>query len=126
MMTIDEINKVYVRATSFPKIVRNLMALGIKSYTVDGATDVTIFRLSAGITIVRYSNAEFRVPAKDFDAKQLRNAIVANQTGESDYHGFMDHIARAGVRLYEATLTGDNKRIEYFGIGESHVEAIPI
>jgi len=125
-MNIDEINNAYVGATSYPEIVRNLIALGVESYTVDSATDVTIFRLSDGKTVTRYSNNEFRVPAKDFDAVEVKNATVANQTGESDYHGFMDHIARAGVRLYEATLIGDNKRVEYFGIGESHVESIPL
>lgn len=125
-MNIGEINNAYVVATSYPEIVRNLFALGVESYTVDAATDVTIFRIAGGETVTRYSNDEFRVPAKDFDATEVKNAIVAKQTGESDYHGFMDHIARAGVRLYEATLIGDNKRVEYFGIGDSHVEAISI
>ncbi len=125
-MTIDQINKAYVGATSFPEIVRNLIALGIESYAVDAATDLTIFRLAGGKTVARYSNAEFRVPAKNFDPGEVRNAIVANQNGESDYHGFMDHIARAGARLYEATLTGENKRVEYFGISESLMEGIPI
>ncbi len=125
-MNIEEINNAYVGATSYPEIVRNLIELGVESYTVDAATDVTIFRLSNGKTITRYSNTEFRVPAKDFDAAEVKNAIVANQKGDSDYHGFMDHIALAGVRLYEATLIGDNKRVEYFGIGDSHVEAISI
>lgn len=125
-MTLDQINNAYVGATSYPEIVRNLIALGVGSYTVDAATDVTIFRLVGGNTVTRYSNAEFRVPAKVFDANEVKNAIVANQNGDSDYHGFMDHIARAGVRLYEATLNGDNKRVEYFGIGDSHVETISI
>jgi len=125
-MNIDEINNAYVGATSYPEIVRNLIALGVESYTVDAATDVTVFRIANGVTVTRYSNDEFRVPARDFDGSEVKNAIVANQKGESDYHGFMDHIARAGVRLYEATLIGGNKRVEYFGIGDSHVEAISI
>ena len=125
-MNIGEINNAYVVATSYPEIVRNLIALGVESYTVDAATDVTIFRIGGGETVTRFSNGEFRVSAKDFDATEVKNAIVAKQTGESDYHGFMDHIARAGVRLYEATLIGDNKRVEYFGVGDSHIEAIPV
>jgi len=125
-MTIDQINDAYTGATSYPEIVRNLIALGIESYTVDAATDVTVFRLGNGETVARYSNSEFRAPAKEFDPNEVKAAIVQNQKGESDFQGFMDHIARAGVRIYEATLNGDNKRVEYFGIGGSHVEAIPI
>ena len=125
-MTINQINSAYVGAASYPEIVRRLIELGVESYTVDAVTDVTVFRLAGGNTVVRYSNEEFRIPAKAFDAAGVKNAIVANQKGESDYNGFMDHIARAGVRLYEATLIGDNKRVEYLGISESHVEAIPL
>jgi len=125
-MTIDQINEAYSGATSYPEIVRNLISLGIESYTVDAATDVTVFRLANGETVARYSNTEFRLPAQDFDADEVKAAIAQNQNGESDFQGFMDHIARAGVRIYEATLKGDSKRVEYFGIGGSHVEAIPI
>ncbi len=125
-MTLDEINEAYVGASSYPEIVRNLIALGVESYTVDSATDITIFRFAGGKTLTRSSNSVSRTPAAEFDRSEVRNAIVANQTGGSDFQGFMDHIARAGVRFYEATLIGDNKRVEYFGVGDSHIEAIPV
>ncbi|MBK7934580.1 MAG: DUF1398 family protein [Acidobacteria bacterium] len=125
-MTLDQINNAYVGATSYPDIIRSLISLGVASYTAEAATDVTVFRLAGGITVVRYSNSESRVPTRDLDAAEVKNAILANQQGRSDFKGFMDQIARAGVRFYEATLIGDNRRVEYFGIGDSHVEAISI
>lgn len=125
-MTIDQINEAYSGAKSYPDIVRNLIAIGIESYTVDAATDVTVFRLAVGETVARFTEMVFRSPVAEFDANEVRNAIAMNQSGKSDYHQFMDHIARAGVRFYEATLNGENKRVEYFGVGASHVEAIPL
>ncbi len=125
-MTIDQINQAYSGATSYPDIVRNLIAIGVESYTVDAATDVTVFRLAGGETVVRFSGKELRSPVAIFDASEVRNAIEVNQKGHSDFHQFMDHIALAGVRFYEATLNGANKRVEYFGIGASHTEAIQL
>lgn len=125
-MTLEQIQKAYAGATSYPEIVRKLIDLGVQSYTVDAASDLTVFRFSDGVTIARFTGKVLRVPTDDLDVSEVKKAIVANQKGESDYHGFMDHIARAGVRSYEATLVGDNKRVEYFGTGDSHVEKIPI
>ncbi|MEK7854701.1 MAG: DUF1398 family protein [Acidobacteriota bacterium] len=125
-MTVDQINEAYSGATSYPDIVRNLIAIGVESYTVDAATDVTVFRLPEGKTIARFTGKEFRSPAASFDAAEVKNAIAINQKGQSDFPQFMDHIARAGVRFYEATLNGVNKRVEYFGIGASHTEAIQL
>jgi len=125
-MTIDQINEASSGATSYPDIVRNLIARGVESYSVDAATDVTVFRLAGGETLVRFTGTEVRTPSATFDADDVKNAIAINQQGQSDYQQFMDHIARAGVRFYEATLNGENKRVEYFGLGASHIEAIPL
>lgn len=125
-MTVEQINEAYSGADSYADIVENLLAFGVKSYMVDVATSVTVFRLAGGETNVRFTGKDFRAPEVDFDAAEVKNAIAANQKGQTDFHQFMDHIARAGVRFYEATLNGENKRVEYFGLGASHVEAIPL
>ena len=125
-MTIDQINQPYTGANNYPNIVRNLIAVGIESYTVDAATDVTVYGLAGGEKRVRFTEKVFRPPAFSFDPDDVKSAIAINQKGESDYHQFMDHIARAGARFYEATLNGENRRVEYFGLGASRVEAIPL
>jgi hypothetical protein len=37
----------------------------------------------------------------------------------------MNEIAEAGVRFYEATLSGQRKRVTYIGSGGSYEEMIP-
>lgn len=92
----------------------------------DVSTSTILYRFDKGENMVHPGGVEPRAIAATFDEQQTVQAIRDNQQGKTDYPGFMNEIAVAGVRLYEATLTGSNKRVTYIGRGGSYEEAIPI
>jgi len=126
MISLDQIQEAYAISDNYPSLVSRLIALGIESYTVDVATEITLFRLANGEHLIRYSGTYSQAIEPAFDATKVMVAIANNIAGTSTYEGFMHEIAKAGVRLYEATLIGDNKRVTYVGIDGSHVEKIPV
>ena len=66
-----------------------------------------------------------RLIADTFNQEKTIQAIRNNQQGKTDYPTFMTQISEAGVRFYEATLTGANKRVTYIGSGGFYEETIP-
>ena len=70
------------------------------------------------------SGIEPRSIEAQFNEGKTIVAIRDNQQGKSDYPTFINDIARAGVRFYEATLNGNNKRVTYIGGGGSYEELI--
>jgi uncharacterized protein YbcV (DUF1398 family) len=121
----EKIQKAYKKASNYPDLVKRLIAVKIKSYTVDVATSTVLYRFSKGIHVLKLGNAE-RTIAANFNNEQTVQAVRDNQQGKTDYAAFMDDIARAGVRFYEATLNGGNKRVTYIGSGGFYEEKIPL
>ena len=85
-----------------------------------------MYRLKDGDIILHTEVHTPREIAATFNEQQTVQAIRDNQAGKTDYPGFMDAIAKAGVRLYEATLNGGNKRVTYIGTGGFYEERIPL
>lgn len=122
----QQIQEVYRNATSYPHLVQGLTALGILSYTVDTATGTILYRFAGGENLLHASSIDPRSIAPVFNEQKTIQAIRDNQQKKTDYPGFMNDIAAAGVRFYEATLEGSHKRVTYIGTGGSYEEAIPV
>ena len=124
-MDIGElIQSAYRTSSAYPEIAEKLIDAGVQSYTVDVPTGITLYRLESSSLHLRTTSNEPREIAKDFDQSLTIQAIRDNQQGIIDYAGFMEAIAHAGVRFYEATLNGYSKRVTYIGIGGFYEELI--
>jgi uncharacterized protein YbcV (DUF1398 family) len=121
----EKIQKAYKKASNYPDLVKRLIAIKIKSYTVDVSTGIVLYRFSKGNHVVKPGNAEREIVSL-FNNEQTIQAVRDNQQGKTDYPTFMNDIARAGVRFYEATLDGDNKRVTYIGSDGFYEEKIPV
>ncbi len=119
-----KIEEAYTAAENYPDLVIKLIAIGVESYTVDASTTIILYRMADGVTVLHGSNQELRTVAERFSESGCKQAVKNNQQGQTDFPGFMDEIAVAGVRFYEATLTGLHKRVQYIGVGGSYEELI--
>ena len=124
-MEIGElIQSAYRTSSRYPEIAEKLIEAGVLSYTVDVPTGITLYRLANGSLHLRTASPAPREIALDFDQELTIRAIRDNQQGITDYPGFMEAIAKSGVRFYEATLNGKSKRVTYIGIGGFYEELI--
>lgn len=121
---MDKIKECYKAAKNYPDLAKRLHEIGIESYTVDTATSTILYRFANGQNFLQPGTALRRINEK-FDKQKTIDAIRNNQQGKTDYSGFMNEIAEAGVRFYEATLNGNNKRVAYIGAGGLYEERIP-
>ncbi|MBS1634337.1 MAG: DUF1398 family protein [Bacteroidetes bacterium] len=122
----EKINAIYKTAKSYPEVVERLIALGIQTYTVDVASSTILYRNSEGRHVIHPGTHDLRLISAAFDTKKVIQAIRDNQQGKSDYSGFMNAIAEAGVRFYEATLVGAEKRVTYIGPQDHYEEKISL
>jgi uncharacterized protein YbcV (DUF1398 family) len=126
MHTQGKIKAAYETSKSYPELVKKLIGAGVESYTVDVATSAILYRLGEGENILHSEMHSPRDIVIPFNEQETVQAIRDNQQGKSDYPGFMKEIAKAGVRFYEATLNGNNKRVTYVGTGGSYEEKIQL
>lgn len=98
----------------------------MQSYTVDTATSTILYRFADGENTIHPDGHLLRSIASKFNNEKTIAAIRNNQLGQTDYPAFMNEIAMAGVRFYEATLIGDAKRVTYIGTGGFYEERIPL
>ena len=126
-MTISEkIQSAYTSAKNYPDLAAGLLAAGVLSYTVDASSSLIIYRLDEGqIHLGGHLKGPLAIAAK-FNEQLTIKAIRDNQQGKSDYPAFMNAIAKAGVRFYEATLVGPAKRVTYISPEGHHEERIPL
>ena len=126
-MSIEEtIRQAYETAKNYPDLAQKLVDAGVQSYSVEVSSGIIIYRLADGETVLHQNKMKPLMLALAFDSNLTIKAIHDNQEGKSDYPGFMNAIANAGVRFYDAILTGPNKRVIYIGIGGNYEEKIPI
>ncbi|RZJ64405.1 MAG: DUF1398 domain-containing protein [Flavobacterium sp.] len=121
----QKIKQCYQEAANYPDLAKRLNQIGVESYKVDTASNAILYRFSGGQNILHQGEISARKIAENFNNDETIQAVRNNQQGKTDYAGFMDEIANAGVRFYEATLIGENKRVTYIGIGGSYEEKIP-
>jgi uncharacterized protein YbcV (DUF1398 family) len=124
-MIKEQIEACYKNAGSYPELVKNLVQTGIESYTVQVSDSTILYRFDNGKTFLHPGSNALRDIALNFDEQKTIQAIRNNQQQKTDYPQFMNEIAEAGVRFYEATLNGENKRVTYIGTGGFYEEAIP-
>lgn len=126
-MTISEkIQSAYTSAKNYPDLAAGLLAAGVLSYTVDASSSLIIYRLDEGqIHLGGHLNGPLAIAAK-FNEQLTIKAIRDNQQGKSSYPQFMEDIANAGVRFYEATLQSNRPSVTYIGIGGFYEEEIPM
>jgi uncharacterized protein YbcV (DUF1398 family) len=120
-----QIEQCYAAASNYPDLAKKLNQIGVQSYTVDTASSIILYRFTEGETVLHPGNNTMRIIAEAFDTAKTIEAIRSNQQGKSDYPGFMQEIAAAGVRFYEATLQGERPRVTYIGTGGWYEELIP-
>lgn len=128
-MTLKEqIEAVYATANSsgYPELVRKLIAIGVESYTVEVATATILYRFAAGNNVLHIGGKIANSVSDNFQKEAILIALQNTQQGKTTYPQFLKDIAEAGVRFYEATLSGDNKRVTYIGAGGSYEENIPL
>jgi uncharacterized protein YbcV (DUF1398 family) len=121
----EKIKSCYQTASNYPDLAKRLSQIGVESYTVDTASSIILYRFSNGENSLHEGTITTRNCNENFDREKTIKAIRNNQQGKTDFPGFMNEIAEAGVRFYEATLNGQNKRVTYIGIGGSYEEQIP-
>jgi uncharacterized protein YbcV (DUF1398 family) len=125
MDKLEQIKTCYAAAANYPDLANKLHQIGLESYTVDTATSTVLYRFAEGENVLNHGTSALRMINAAFDREKTIEAIRNNQQGKSDYPGFMQQIAEAGVRFYEATLQGDNKRVTYIGMDGFYEEKIP-
>lgn len=123
-MHSENILSAYKYARSYPDLVGKLITLGVQSYTVEVASGTTLYRLADGQTILHAGSEAVRPITEAFHKELVRKAIIDNQQKKTDYPTFMNDIAKAGVRIYEATLHGGHKRVNYIGSTDHYEEKI--
>jgi len=110
---------------SFPEVVGKLVAAGVEYYHVDYVGMRKTFYGSGGdavVTPISYEDMP-SVPA-EFDAAELRAAILDSQRHGQKYRDFSRRAMAAGVQGYFAFLHG--QRVTYWGRdGDQHTEWFP-
>lgn len=109
----------------FPEVVRRLIETGVEYYHVDYVALQKRFYSSAGDVITTPISYEGLPPvASDFDAAELRAAILDSQRHGQHYRDFTRRAMEAGVQGYIAFLRG--QRVIYWGrAGDQHTEWFP-
>lgn len=124
MTTLTDIHMACIEAKGYHTLAKNLSALGIRSYTVDVASETVLCRLPDGDYFVHQGNNMLRHIGNYFNEVAMMKALRDTQQGKTDYLAFLDDIARAGIRMFETTLDGERKRVAYFGVGGYYEEEI--
>jgi uncharacterized protein YbcV (DUF1398 family) len=121
----EQLAEAYKTSANYPDLILKLITLAVHSYTVDVATGICLYRFEGGRHILHQQQRVARTVSEGFNYEQTVAAVKNTQRGKTSYPEFLDEIARAGVRFYEATLTG-NLRVTYIGAGGFYEEDIPI
>lgn len=109
----------------FPEIVGRLISEGVEYYHVDYISlTFSFYGESGGIVTAPLTFEGLPSVANDFNATELRAAILDSQQKGQKYRQFCIRAMEAGVQSYYAFLRG--KRVLYIGRqGEHHVEWFP-
>ncbi len=109
----------------FPEVVRRLIETGVEYYHVDYAALRMTFYGATGDTVSTPISYEgLPSVAADFDAPELRAAILDSQRNGQHFRDFTRRAMEAGVQGYIAFLRG--QRVTYWGRGgDQHTEWFP-
>jgi len=122
----NKIQAAYKASKDYPELAKAFSEMGMRSYTVDVATGITLYRFDNGNNTLHSTYGPPRNIKMEFDKELTIKAVKDSQQGSISYPEFMDAIAKAGVRFYEATLQGENRRVTYIGSRGHYEESIPV
>ncbi len=128
MFTIEEIEEANSKVKSgadFPKLVQELIGLGIKAnniYVSDGHAE---YFGSDDYSLKTEANYPLQEITEKSDAEKFRHYLKIHQQGQTDYPTFCHHSAEAGVEKW--TLDFEKMTCTYFDKAgkELLVEQIP-
>jgi uncharacterized protein YbcV (DUF1398 family) len=109
----------------FPEIVQNLIKEGVEYYQVDYVSlSFSFYSASGGVVVAPLAFEGLPAVSTDFDAAELRAAILDSQQQGQKFRQFCARATKAGVQSYFAFLRG--QRVLYLGRqGDQHVEWFP-
>ncbi len=109
----------------FPEIVGNLIKEGVEYYHVDFVTlSFTFYSANGEVIVAPLVLDGLPEVASDFNAAEVRAAILDSQQNGQKFPQFCVRAARSGVQSYFAFLRG--QRVLYMGRqGDQHVEWFP-
>lgn len=115
MFTLHEIEEIHLKMKSgadFPNYIRELIKLGVSSYTIyvnDGHADYSgedNFHLSSDTKYATLAVAE------KSDIERLKHALTIHQQGQTNYMTFCKHSANAGVEKWIVDIS--QRRCMYY------------
>ena len=110
-------------ATSYPDLAHKLKAIGITGYLFEVASQIVIYRYSDdSIFIENHAETRNLQINPQFSREGVTQAILDNQKGLTDFPTFLQQIATAGIKAYDADF--DEMLVSYFGTRDVHVEGI--
>jgi uncharacterized protein YbcV (DUF1398 family) len=118
------VNRSHEGTIDFATVVSKLISVGVESYYTDYRRQEHVYYLSSGEThSMQLSTPELSI-ADQFEAKDVREAVLGSQRGEIKYPEFVRRTMSAGCVGYFVWITG--RQVQYFGRrGEIHVEHFP-
>lgn len=110
-------------ATSYPDLANKLKAIGITGYLFEVASQIVIYRYNDDSIFIenRAETRNLQVNLQ-FNRDAVIQAIRDNQKGLTDFPTFLQQIAAAGIKAYDADFA--EMVVSYFGTRDVHVEAI--
>ena len=109
----------------FPEIVGNLIEEGVEYYHVDFASlSSSFYSANGGVAVAPLVLEGLPEIATEFNAAELRAAILDSQRNGQKYRLFCVRAMMSGVQSYFAFLRG--QRVLYLGRrGDQHIEWFP-
>lgn len=109
----------------YPKIFEALKEAGVRSYEADVASHSIIYYGHVDSFTEPPPPDFLRLkPTQTFDKAGVKLAIQRNQNNQTDYSGFLQEIANAGVQRYQVDM--NERTVTYLGhAGEAYVEKVP-
>ncbi|MDI1302789.1 MAG: DUF1398 family protein [bacterium] len=109
----------------FPEIVGNLIKEGVEYYHVDFVSlSFSFYSANGGVVVTPLVYEDLPEVATDFNAAELRAAILDSQQNGQKFRQFCVRATNSGVQSYFAFLRG--QRVLYIGRqGDQHIEWFP-
>ena len=112
-------------AMPFPEIVGNLITQGVEYYHVDfRSLTLSFYDANGSVVVAPLALEDLPEVGNDFNAAELRAAILDSQQNGQKYQQFCARAMVSGVQSYFAFIRG--QRVLYIGRqGDQHTEWFP-
>jgi len=111
-------------AKNYPDLVKKLKEIGVKGYIFEVASQISIYRYIDETFFVKSHGDKRNLKINfEFNAEKVKEAIINNQKGLTDFPTFLKEISNAGIKVYDADF--EKMVVSYYGTRNVHVEIIP-